>query len=94
MLVVMLGCQSSAPRAGIAADDCPKFLAKAHATIEEMGARAKLPYTAEMEANAERDCRADVAAGKPMVLARCVLDAPDDAGVHACFPTYDQLKAP
>jgi hypothetical protein len=96
LLSLLAGCQTStsqppAPRSTITADECPRFLAKARATITELGAHAGVPYTHEIEQTAERDCRADVAAGKPMALGRCVLDATDEAAVHACFPTYDQL---
>jgi len=99
--LLAIGCQSTdkaAPqKAQITADDCPRFLAKARRTIEEMGHHANLQYTPEIEASALKDCLADVAAGKPMVLPRCVLDATSEAAVHACFPTYDSLtnrKAP
>lgn len=97
-LVLLLGCQSRDDKAAppvstsrITADECARFLQKARATITELGAHAGVPYTQQIEASAERDCRADVAAGKPMVLGRCVLDAKDEDAVHACFPTYDQL---
>ncbi len=100
MFVLLLGCQSRedkpAPPAAssqITADECPRFLQKARATITELGAHAGVPYTQQIEASAEKDCRADVAAGKPMLLGRCVLDAKDEAAVHACFPTYDQLTS-
>ena len=100
LFVLLVGCQSrdgkAAPPASssrITAEECPRFLQKARATITELGAHAGVPYTQQIEASAERDCRADVAAGKPMVLGRCVLDAKDEAAVHMCFPTYDQLTS-
>lgn len=100
VVVLLLGCQTSdpkggptAPRSSITAEECALFLAKARATITELGARAGVPYTQDIEASAAKDCRADVAAGKPMALGRCVLDAKDEAAVRACFPTYDQLSS-
>jgi hypothetical protein len=44
-----------------------------------------------MEDNALKDCVADVAAGKPMLFPRCVLDAQNDTELHACFPAWDAL---
>ncbi len=104
MVTVLLvaGCQARSEKAPppppppasssqITAAECPRFLAKARATIQAMGAKAGMTYNAQMEAKAVADCVADVAAGRPLVLGRCVLDAPSEDAVHRCFPTYEQV---
>ncbi len=100
IVLLLFGCQSSGDKppppaplspSQVTADDCQRFLTKARATIQAMGAHAGMTYTEQMEATAAKDCRADIAAGRPMALGRCVLDAPNEGAVHKCFPTYDQL---
>ena len=98
--LVVLGCQSEKaapppppkPVSTITPQECRIFLVKARATMQELGSRAGVQYSQSIEENAIRDCEADVTAGKPMQLGRCVLDAKNEDEVHACFPTYDQLK--
>ncbi len=93
-MLLLAGCQSTEKPpspAAFTAEDCQRFLTKARATIQAMGAKGGMTYNEQMEAVAVKDCRADLAAGKPMVLGRCVLDAASEDAVHKCFPTYDQL---
>ncbi len=94
-MLLVVSCQNAdKPPSTIApftAADCPRFLAKARATIQAMGAQAGMTYNEQMEASAVKDCRADVVAGRPMALGRCVLDARNEQAVHQCFPTYEQL---
>ncbi|CAN5917111.1 hypothetical protein BH11MYX3_BH11MYX3_06150 [soil metagenome] len=101
LVLLVAGCQTADKPAAASpqftADDCPRFLAKARGTIQAMGAKAGMTYNEQMEASAVKDCRADLAAGRPMALGRCVLAATSEDAVHQCFPTYEQLmngKAP
>lgn len=94
----VLGCQSAekasapAPGPAITSAQCGLFLTKARPVLEEMATRSGMTYTKQIEDSALADCRADVAAGKPMAFARCVLDAPSDQALHACFPPYDAVS--
>ena len=95
LFAVLLACQAKEtqpPKPAITAADCGTFLTKARPTIEELGKRGGMIYTKHMEDNALKDCVADVAAGKPMLFPRCVLDAQNDTEMHACFPAWDALK--
>lgn len=99
-----IGCQGSepapqpatatAPVSAITAAQCGLFLTKARPVLEELATRSGMAYTKPIEDSALRDCQADVAAGKPMVFARCVIDAPTEAALHACFPAYDAVEQP
>ena len=95
-LFVLLGCQSSdkaAPPAEppITAAACKPFLVKARFVLKEMGSAAGMNYSDAIEAQAIKDCEADVVAGRPTSLMRCVLAANTTEGVRQCFPTYDQV---
>jgi hypothetical protein len=97
---LVVGCQAKEPEPSPAAKpaftaaDCGMFLTKARPVIEELGKRSGMTYTKQIEDSALRDCTADAAAGKPMLFARCVLDAQNDTALHACFPAYDDVKQP
>jgi hypothetical protein len=94
LVATLIGCKAKEtppPKPAITAADCGMFLTKARPTIEELGKRGGMTYTRQMEDNALKDCVADVAAGKPMLFPRCVLDAQNDAELHACFPAWDAL---
>ena len=91
---LMLACKAKEtppPKSAISAAECGMFLTKARPTIEDLAKRSGMTYTKQIEDNALRDCVADVAAGKPMLFPRCVLDAQTDTALHACFPAYDVL---
>lgn len=93
--VLMLGCKAKEtppPKPAITASECGLFLTKARPVIEELAKRTGMTYTKQIEDNGLRDCVADVAAGKPMQFARCVLDAQNETALHDCFPAYDALK--
>lgn len=96
--VLVLGCQSSEkatpePAPQITAASCRPFLVKARFVLEEMGSAAGMQYTQSIEERAIKDCEADVAAGRPTELMKCVLAANETEAVRKCFPTYDQVKA-
>lgn len=94
LFAALIGCKAKEtppPKPAITAAECGTFLTKARPTIEELGKRGGMTYTRGMEDNALKDCVADVAAGNPMLFARCVLDAKNDTEVHACFPAWDAL---
>jgi hypothetical protein len=91
---LLFGCQakdSPPAKPAITAADCGTFLTKARPVIEELAKRSGMTYSKQIEDNALRDCVADVAAGKPMLFPRCVLDAPNEAALRACFPAYDAI---
>jgi hypothetical protein len=95
-VVLSIGCQAkdsppSSPKPAITAAECGLFLTKARPTIEALAKRTGMAYTKQIEDSALKDCVNDVAAGQPMLLPRCVLDARSEAAVHACFPTYDAV---
>ena len=95
LLVLVLGCQSSekaAPVPEISAAQCRPFLVKARFVLQEMGSAAGMNYSQSIEESAIKDCEADVAAGRPSELMKCVLASNTTDGVRACFPTYDQVK--
>lgn len=94
LVVALIACKAKEtppPRPAITAAECGTFLTKARSTIEELGKRGGMTYTRKMEDTALADCVADVAAGKPMLFPRCVLDAQNDTELHACFPAWDAL---
>ena len=96
LLVFVLGCQSTEkakPAPEIDATACRPFLVKARFVLQEMGSAAGMNYTQSIEEQAIKDCEADVKAGRPTELMRCVLAANETEAVKKCFPTYDQLKA-
>jgi hypothetical protein len=99
LCLFVLGCQSEKaapppppPVSSITPQECRIFLVKARATLQQLGSRVSIPYTQQIEETAIKDCEADVKAGKPMLLGRCVLDAKTEDEVHKCFPTYEQLN--
>ncbi len=97
--VVLLACQTSdkAPPAPskapeITAASCRPFLVKARFLLEEMGTKAGMPYSQSIEEGAIKQCEADITAGRPVALMRCVLAAKTTDEVRACFPTLEQVK--
>ena len=96
LLVFVLGCKShdkpATPEPEINAAACRPFLVKARFVLQEMGSAAGMNYTQSIEETAIKQCEADVAAGKPNELMRCVLATNTTDGVRQCFPTYDQVK--
>ena len=56
-----------------------------------MGSAAGMSYSQAIEDQAIKDCEADVAAGRPTSLMKCVLAANTTDAVKSCFPTYDQV---
>jgi len=92
-----IGCQAKdappppAPVPAFTASECGLFLTKARPVLEELATRSGMTYTKTIEDSALRDCLADAAAGKPMRFPRCVLDAPTETALHACFPAYDAV---
>lgn len=102
LLVFVLGCQSEkagkaakgepAAPVEITAASCRPFLTKARVVLQEMGSAAGMSYTQTIEEQAIKDCEADLAAGRPSDLMKCVLAANTTDAVRACFPTYDQVK--
>ncbi len=94
LFAALIACKAKEtppPTPAITPADCGTFLTKARPTIEELAKRGGMTYTKHMEDNALKDCVADVAAGKPMLFPRCVLDAKTDTELHACFPAWDAL---
>lgn len=95
LCIVLIGCQSRdepKPAPQITSAQCRPFLVKARFYLQEMGSAAGMNYTQSIEEKAIKDCEADVAAGRPTELMKCVLAANETEAVRRCFPTYQQVK--
>ena len=66
-------------------EDCSKFIAKAQPIIEAMTKKAGMPFGNGEVATFVRECTASTAPREKLM--DCVLAAPDEPAVRACYAT-------